>query len=165
MPTEQPTESERTTASRIVDLKPVSFSHAKCGVIDAPFTVPKMENANGGDLFFYPGFLVYMASKTNYALVEYTDVDLQVRRTRFHEESAPPSDAEQVGSTWAKTNKDGSPDRRFKDNYVIPVMQYATLTLKTGTGLNEEYMVSNVDAAENFVNQWNAMLAAVRESQ
>ena len=152
--------AERTTASRIVDLKPVRFELDKCGVIAAPMTAPRMTNANGGDIYFYPGFLIYHASATNYALVEFSELDLTVRRSRFHEEATPPTDAEQVGTTWAKANKDGSPDLRFKDNYAIPVMQYATITLKTPAGLNEEYMVSNVEAAELFAAAWNQARAA-----
>lgn len=148
---------ERTTASRIVDLKPVRFELSKCPVIDALENVPRMENSNGGDLFFYPGFLLYHAAARNYALVEYGDVDLAVRRTSFHEEAAVPGDARQIGTTWAKANKDGSPDLRFKDNYPIPVMQYATLTLRTQAGLNEEYLVSNVETTEAFLSAWIAL--------
>lgn len=69
---------------------------------------------------------------------------------RFHEEGPVPSDAEQVGTTWAKANKDGSPDKRFRDNYSIPLMRYATLTLRSNSGLNEEYMLSNVQSASDF---------------
>ena len=70
--------------------------------------------------------------------------------SRFHEEGPVPSDAEQGGTTWAKANKDGSPDKRFRDNYSIPVMRYATLTLRSSSGLNEEYMLSNVQSASDF---------------
>lgn len=70
--------------------------------------------------------------------------------SRFHEEGPVPSDAEQVGTTWAKANKDGSPDKHFRDNYSIPVMRYATLTLRSNSRLNEEYMLSNVQSASDF---------------
>lgn len=149
--------AERTTASRVVDLKAVRFQLSKCSIIDSAMAVPRMENANGGDLFFYPGFLLYHAAARNYALVEYGDIKLRVRRSSFHEESTPPGDAKQIGTTWAKANKDGSPDKRFRDNYAIPIMQYATLTLHTASGLNEEYMVSNVEAAEGFLAAWETL--------
>lgn len=149
--------AERTTASRIVDLKIVRFEMSRCAVVDAPMTVPRMENANGGDLFFYPGFLLYHAAARNYALVEYGDLELGIRRTSFQEEATAPGDAQQIGTTWAKANKDGSPDKRFKDNYAIPVMQYATLTLRTASGINEEYMISNVEAAEAFQAAWASL--------
>lgn len=153
---------ERTTASRVVDLKPVRFGMGKCGVIETSKPMPHLQNANGGDIFLYPGFLAYVVSPTNYALIEYGSVKLSVVRTQFHEEHAVPSDAQQVGSTWAKANKDGTPDRRFKDNYAIPVMQYARLELTSTSGLNEEYMLSNVGAAEAFQEAWNGLVEAVK---
>jgi len=157
--------AERTTASRIVDLKPVRFSMGKCGVIATSQKVPQLENANGGDLFFYPGFLVYHASDSNYALIEYHELDLTVVRTQFHEEQAVPTDAERVGTTWAKANKDGSPDRRFANNYEIPVMRYARLLLTTPAGLNEEYILSNVASTEQFGMAWRELIAAVKSGR
>jgi hypothetical protein len=65
-------------------------------------------------------------------------------------------------ATWAKTNKDGSPDRRFRDNFAIPVMEYAQLTLRSPAGLNGKYILSNVSAAENPDAAWKALRDAVR---
>jgi hypothetical protein len=153
---------ERTTAARIVDLKPVSFKMGRCKVIDTDHAVPHLENANGGDIYFYPGFLVYHAAATNYALIEYHELDLGVMATEFQEEKAVPSDAQQVGTTWAKANKDGSPDRRFANNYQIPVMLYARLTLQTAAGLNEEYMLSDFEASRRFGAAWTDMVQATK---
>ncbi|KAB0641657.1 DUF4236 domain-containing protein [Burkholderia stagnalis] len=155
--------AERTVANRAVDLKPVKFGSRQCGIIQTPMSLPYLENANGGDIYVYPGFIVYHASATNYALIEFADVELKVERINFHEEKSVPDDAIQVGTTWAKTNKDGSPDRRFKDNYPIPVMQYAQLTLKSAAGLNEEYILSNVVAAEAVEQAWLALRDAVKQ--
>lgn len=154
--------AERTTATRVVDLKPVKFELGKCPVIVAPMSVPRLENANGGDLYLYPGFLVYHAGSSNYALVEFEALDLEVVLTKFHEEGPVPTDAQQVGTTWAKANKDGSPDKRFKDNYAIPVMQYARLTVRSSSGLNEEYMLSNTVAAQAFGDAVQRLREAVR---
>ncbi|WP_240746022.1 hypothetical protein [Cupriavidus oxalaticus] len=154
--------AERTAASRVVDRQPVSFALGKCEIIDTPISVPCLQNANGGDLYFYPGFLVYLAAATNYALIEYSELELRVTRIGFQEEENIPKDAQQIGTTWAKTNKDGSPDRRFRDNYQIPVMQYARITLRTPSGLNEEYVLSNVAATEAFGQAWEALREAIQ---
>jgi hypothetical protein len=154
--------AERTTATRIVDLKPVKFELGKCSVIVAPMSVPRLENANGGDLYIYPGFLLYHAGSSNYALVELEALDLLVTQSQFHEEGPVPSDAQQVGTTWAKANKDGSPDKRFKDNYSIPVMLYARLVVRSASGLNEEYLLSNVEAVEDFGQAIQKLKEAVR---
>ena len=58
-------------------------------------------------------------------------------------------------------NKDGSPDRRFANNYRIPVAGYGGMTLKTDSGLNEEYQFSNAESvsrfAEVFTNYQNKL--------
>ena len=154
--------TERTIANRVVDLKPVKFGTRQCGIIQTAMPPPYLENANGGDIYVYPGFVVYHASTTNYALIEFADVELKVECINFHEEKAVPGDARQVGTTWAKTNKDGSPDRRFKDNYPIPIMEYAQLTLKSPAGLNEEYILSNVISAKSLELAWKALRDTVR---
>ena len=156
---------ERTLAGRSIDRKPVGFSLGCCGVIETKSAVPRLQNANGGDIYLYPGFVVYMISESTYALIEYGELDMLISRTRFHEEDAVPTDAEQVAVTWAKCNKDGTPDRRFNANYQIPVMQYAIVMLRTARGLNEEYLISNVAASEAFLGSWQAHVAAIREGR
>jgi hypothetical protein len=49
-----------------------------------------------------------------------------------------PKDSRVVGQTWAKANKDGSRDKRFADNYEIPIALYGSLVLKSDNGLWEE---------------------------
>jgi hypothetical protein len=154
--------AERTVATRVLDLKPVSFKLGHCGVITSELPAPCLPNVNGGDLYVYPGFLVYLVSESTYALIELTEVTLKVSPMKFHEEGPVPSDATQVGTTWAKANKDGTPDKRFNNNYAIPVMRYATMTFQSERGLNEEFMLSNVAAAEQFERAWAALVQAVK---
>lgn len=154
--------AERTTANRMIDRKEVTFRLGKCGVIEATMPVPHLQNANGGDLYFYPGFLVYFASATNFGLVEYTDLEVVVDDVHFHERLQLPGDSEVIGQTWAKANKDGTPDRRFANNHQIPVMRYGMITFRSATGLNEEYMVSNWPAAQAFGRAWMDLRQAVK---
>jgi hypothetical protein len=154
--------AERTSASRVVDRKPVNFRLSNCEVIDFEWRVPYLANANGGDLFLYPGFVLYFVSSDAFALLEYNQVALVFQPSRFIEEELVPPDSIVVDQTWAKVNKDGSPDRRFKDNYQIPVAQYGKLTLKSSTGLNEEYLLSNAEQTEAFAQAWERLVAAAR---
>jgi len=55
-----------------------------------------------------------------------------------------------IGQTWKKANKDGSPDRRFNNNYQIPAVAYGTIRINSKTGLNEEYLISNPNATQAF---------------
>lgn len=83
--------SERTTANRVIDRRDVAFRAGKCGVIETAMPVPHLQNANGGDLFFYPGFLVYFASATNFGLVEYTDLQVSVDDVHFRKARRSPA--------------------------------------------------------------------------
>jgi hypothetical protein len=153
--------AERTLATRAIERKPVKFHLGRCSVIQSDWQVPHLENANGGDIYLFPLFVVYFAGEHSFALLEYKDVQFSVNATRFHEEETVPTDSQVVGRTWAKTNKDGSPDRRFKENYEIPVVQYGKLTLQSATGLNEEYMFSNLASGETFAKEWNALVQGI----
>lgn len=148
--------AERTAATHAVVRRPVQFSVASSDIIFRDWPVPRLANANGGDLYFYPGCLLYSVSNETFALVDARDVKLQVRPMRFHESDALPHDAKQLGHTWLKVNKDGTPDRRFASNRPIPVLEYAELTLATPSGVNEEYLISNYSAAAKFGAAWAA---------
>lgn len=152
---------ERTLAGRMVDRKEVNFRLDKCDLLVSDWRAPRFGNANGGDIFLYPAFAIYFVTADSFALLEYKDIQLQFAAVRFHEEQGIPPDSEVVGTTWHKTNKDGSPDRRFKDNFSIPVAQYGQILLKSNTGMNEEYMVSNSKATAEFAQAFNAFRSAV----
>jgi Protein of unknown function (DUF4236) len=155
--------AERTLAARAIERKPVSFQLGCCNVIQSDWEVPHLENANGGDLYLFPLFVVYFAGEKSFALLEYKNVQFLFGTTRFHEEEAVPPDSQVVGRTWAKTNKDGSPDRRFKGNYEIPVAEYGKLVFRSETGLNEEYMISNATVCEAFAKEWSSLVQGLAE--
>lgn len=115
--------------------------------------VPAMvwENANGADLYFYPNFLVSWNNKEEFAIIGIDEIDVTIRDQRFLEEEDVPTDTQIIDRTWAKVNKDGSPDRRFNQNYQIPIVLYSKIEIKTKTGLNELYQFSNPSFAESFV--------------
>lgn len=86
----------------------------------------------------------------DFALIEFAQFDCELRVSNFIEEEAVPSDAEQIGSSWKRANKDGSRDRRFNDNYQIPVLRYGALYLSSPTGLAEAYQISSYEKATGF---------------
>jgi Protein of unknown function (DUF4236) len=153
--------AERTLAARAIERRSVRFGLGRCTVIQSNWQVPHLENANGGDIYLFPLFVVYFAGEHSFALLEYKDVQFICGAARFHEEEGVPSDSQVIAKTWAKTNKDGSPDRRFKENYEIPVAEYGRLVLQSSTGLNEEYLVSNVSSCQAFAKEWNAVIQGI----
>ena len=153
---------ERTTATRTIERKIVSFRMGNCEVIESDWKVPHLANANGGDIFLYPAFVVYFISSDSFALLEYKEIKLQSSPSSFIEQEGVPSDSKVVGKTWAKANKDGSPDKRFNGNYEIPIAQYGKLIFSSTTGLNEEYMISDLEKTENFAKAWGAICNSIK---
>ena len=92
------------------------------------------------------------------------ELKVNVTGVRFHEDEAVPVDDEVVGRAWARTNKDGSADRRFKENDQIPICLYGQVTFSSTTGVTEEYMLSNASVALAFVEALHAYPKALAET-
>jgi hypothetical protein len=147
--------SARSAASEAITQEPVVFGLGSCDLVQWDQEVLHLPNSNGGDLYIYPGFVLYRAAKTSFAIIDFREVHLASFPTRFVEDRKVPTDAQVVGSAWAKSNKDGGPDRRFKDNYQIPILLYGSLKFTSPGGLREEFQVSSAALAERFAMAWN----------
>ncbi|MFC0813369.1 hypothetical protein ACFHYO_14800 [Paracoccus panacisoli] len=155
---------ERTLADRTVNLFPAVLEFISNDLIQFSGRAMRFENVNGGDILIYPGVAVIPRADGAFALIDIRDLQVTTDGVRFHETESVPRDAEAVGQTWAKTNKDGSPDRRFKENYAIPNCLYRQIAFRSQTGVTEEYMVSNAAAALAFGAAMNAYKTALAET-
>lgn len=142
--------SARSSASKIVHKKDVRFSIKSLPDINSDFNALYFQNANGADLYFYPSFIVMYSNNTDFAIIGIDELIFSQNYVRFTETGIIPKDSKIIDRTWAKVNKNGSPDKRFKGNYQIPVLRYGEIKLKTNTGLNEEYEFSNYEFTEEF---------------
>jgi hypothetical protein len=140
----------RSSASTLVQKRDVRFALKSLPDIKSDFNALYFQNANGADLYFYPSFIVMYSNNTNFALIGIDEIILNQSFVRFTETGSIPKDSKIIDRTWAKVNKNGSPDKRFKGNYQIPVVRYGEISLKTNTGLNEEYEFSNYEFTEEF---------------
>lgn len=147
---------ERTVAVTKIERQRVQFNLSSCDLIQWEEKVPHLPNAKGGDIYLYPGFILYRAAREAFSVIEYHDVSIVAILQAFHEEDGVPSDSAVIGKTWAKSNKDGTRDKRFVDNCEIPIAQYGCMTLRSQTGLWEEFHVSNPKRLENFLTSLSA---------
>lgn len=145
---------ERSTATNTVERTRVKFAFGSSGLVGAEQEVPRLGNANGGDIYLYPGFVLVEISEHAFAVLSVADVNIEINQQRFIEAGEVPSDASVVGATWKRANKDGSRDRRFADNYEIPIALYGQIDLTSATGLRERFLISNTEAALRFVATW-----------
>lgn len=142
----------RSAASSSVTRRPVKFGFENIDIIECKYDALHFENANGGDIYIYPPFIAIVDGKKKFGLVDIRELNFNFRGQRFLEEEKIPNDAKVVDQTWAKVNKNGSRDKRFKDNYQIPVCLYGEIELTSDTGLNEVYSLSSYRKCEDFAN-------------
>ena len=142
----------------LVGLRPITD-----GILSGPHRGMRFENANGDDLDIFPGFLLIRQKQgTDYALVDLRDLDTRAYPQQFIEAEGVPPDARVVGHAWAKSNKDGSPDRRFRDNHQIPIALYGRIEFATPSGVREAYDASDCEAALEFGEALRTLQAELR---
>lgn len=141
--------ASRTIGDMSIERKEVSFKESSLNVIDTAYPSLCLENANGRDLHIYPGFIA-LESRFDFSLIDLREIDISMISYSVHETQGYPSDATRTGITWKYTNKDGTPDRRYRNNSQIPVVTYPGLHFRTSRGLNELYLFSNTQLGEAF---------------
>ncbi|TYO61856.1 DUF4236 domain-containing protein [Bradyrhizobium hipponense] len=102
-------------------------------------------------VYFTPDCILVVAGDA-VAAVEYEDVEVVCKPTRFVEDDAAPSDTQVVGETWRYVNRNGGPDRRFNNNRKLPICLYGEIDFKSAVGLNERIQCSRVDVYEGFAS-------------
>ncbi|RUT72050.1 DUF4236 domain-containing protein [Flavobacterium cupreum] len=152
----------RSSASTLVQKKEVRFALKSLPEIKSDFNALYFQNANGADLYFYPSFIVMYSNNTNFALIGIDEIIISQSFVRFTETGSIPKDSKVIDRNWAKVNKNGTPDKRFKGNYQIPVVRYGEIKLKTNTGLNEEYEFSNSEFTEDFGRAFGDYQATIK---
>lgn len=154
--------STRSSAGTIVNKRAVRFSFKSIIDIKSDHQALYFENANGADLYFYPSFILMYSNKESFAIIGFDEISLLYSPVRFVETGGVPLDSRTIDYTWAKVNKNGTPDKRFKDNYKIPIVRYGQLQLHTKTGLNEEYQFSNYELMEQFGNAFREYQSTIK---
>lgn len=94
-------------------------------------------------LLFLPDKL-FIIQGSKLGALNYSDISILSRTTRFVESEVIPRDAQVVGQTWKYVNKSGGPDKRFKDNKQLPICLYGEIELLSASGLNTVIMYSKV---------------------
>lgn len=161
----QDTKITRTSTSKLVVKKEVRFGIKEVPDIKSQLEPLWLNNINGADLFIFPSFVVMYSSASQFAVIEIEKIDLQHDSVRFVETETIPSDSKIIDKTWARINENGTPDRRFRNNYQIPVVQYGELIFRSKTGINEAYYVSNYEYSRDFAKAFHDYQEAIKSSK
>jgi hypothetical protein len=93
-------------------------------------------------IIFLPEKLVIIKGK-KIGIVDYLDIFIDVKKIEFIEKKKVPKDSKIIGTTWKYRNKNGTKDRRFKDNIEYPICLYGKLELNSDFGLDLSIIFSN----------------------
>ena len=140
----------RSAASTVLTRTPVKFKFDNIEIIKSSYSAFHLENKNGDDMYIYPAFVIVTTNKKKFALIDIKDFELTFFQQKFLEEEKIQLDTKVIDKTWAKVNKNGTPDKRFVGNYEIPIVSYGLLEIKSNSGLNESYLFSSFEKSEEF---------------
>jgi hypothetical protein len=140
----------------------VRFSFGKDEIVRTDSRCLCLRDANGADLLIYPGFVLMRGNTRGLGVVDCREIELSFEPVRFVASEGVPPDAAIVGQTWERANKDGSPDRRFRDNRRIPIVLCGGFTFESPTGIHEQYLISNCATAERFARAFHTYQQALR---
>lgn len=142
----------RSAANSSIERKETQIAYKKIPFINSKYEAMCFKNQNGSDIYLYPGFAALFDNNNNFGLIELEKLSIKHKTYNFLEEEKIPNDTKIVGETWKKVNKNGTPDKRFKENYKIPVVEYGELMFETSTGVFEIFIFSNNELSEKFSN-------------
>lgn len=142
--------AERTSAASAITRSTITLTERSLPVLQTSTSCFCVHNINGGDIYIFPAFMIVYESKDEFALIDYTDIQITYHARKFIEDETVPKDSKIIGHTWHKVNKDGSPDRRFSSNYQIPIVVYGEISIRSASGVNELYSFSNNEYAALF---------------
>ncbi len=160
----QDTVQSRSSAGTLVKKQEVKFGFKTLPDIKFDYDAMFFKNANGADLYFYPNFIVMLLSTHKFAIIGIDELEFNHCGVRFTETGTIPKDSKIIDKTWAKVNKNGTPDKRFKGNYQIPIVKYGEIKLLTDTGVNEEYEFSNYEYSEDFATAFKDYQGLIKQT-
>lgn len=137
-------------ASHLVKKKPTDLSFALPAVIKSNVTPPALR-VGRQTMYFLPD-VVLIEDGRRIGAVGYDELELRWQDSRFIEDGPVPRDARVVDHTWKHPNKNGGPDRRFRDNRQIPICLYEVLHFQSRSGVNELVEFSQTGKASAFAD-------------
>ena len=115
-------------------------------------------------LYFLPDKILIIKNG-NPGVIPYNDVKFEYTETNFIETDSVPSDTQIIKYTWKFVNKNGKPDKRYKNNKQIPICKYGEISITSNTGLNTVLLVSNSEKALEFVSMMKTIQQYIEEQE
>ena len=137
-------------ATGLVRRKSARLAYATPKVIASNITPPSAQFGRQS-IYFFPDAAFVFDGKQVGAL-SYNSINIHGEGEAFIEDGTVPGDAKVIRHTWKYPNKSGGPDRRFSNNFQIPVCLYELARFSSSTGLNELLQFSRTGVVAPFAN-------------
>jgi hypothetical protein len=120
---------ENAGATQQLRRRPVSMRHDVPDMIETNIDVPAIVG-DGWAIHFFPD-VVLTVERGRARAISYADFLVSWQHTTFIEQhhSHVPEDSDLIGHAWKYVNKNGGPDRRFKDNLQLPKVRYLQMSM------------------------------------
>ena len=99
-------------------------------------------DATNCKFIFLPDSIVIKEGRSVNAL-NFKDIDINLGKMTFLEEQTPAKDATVLGKTYEHVNKDGTADKRYKENRELTIVEYGFLSLYNPSGLDSLIVFSD----------------------
>jgi hypothetical protein len=106
-------------ATGLVRRKSASLSYATPTVIASNITPPSAHFGRQS-LYFFPD-VAFVIDGKQVGAISHNSINIHGEDSAFIEQDTVPGDAKVIRHTWKYPNKSGGPDRRYSNNYQIPV--------------------------------------------
>ncbi len=140
-------------ASSIITRKRIAIQPVHPPFIKIPFEVYGVL-LDSIRLFFLPD-QVLILQNGKYGAIGYDTLQVHALPTRFIEDGGVPNDSTVIDHTWQYVRKDGGPDLRFRNNRLLPVVQYGHVQIIALSGVNLHLHISNLSNAQQFAQAIN----------
>lgn len=153
--------ADRSSAIRVIERKATTLDVTELSFFNPGYEALHWRNANGDDLYFYPGLCFVVRDENQFAVLDMKDVELQFEPAPFQESEITPTDSDEVGRWWLYSNKDGTPDRRYSNNRSFPIYLYGQICITHSAGINESFKFSNSRTAALFCDRYSEFRSAI----
>ena len=136
-------------AAHLVDRKNARLAYSLPKVLRSNVTPPSISLSKR--VFFFLPDVVLVKHDGRFGAIGYGDLHIGAQASRFIEDRTPVVDAQIVDRTWKHPNRDAGPDRRFRDNRLLPVCLYDVMHLSSTSGANELMEFSRTGVVQAFL--------------
>ena len=142
-------------ASHLVKRNPTTLAYGLPKTVTCNITPPSIHV--GKQIIYFLPDVAFIDDGRKVGAVSYADLTVQWQPSNFIEEGKVPRDCEIISQTWKHPNKNGGPDRRFRDNRQLPVCRYEAMHMLSATGINELVEFSKTGVVAPFAQALKAM--------